>query len=400
MYLLWNLSEKEMKGLDKMYNILFIFTDALGVGGIEISLISLLKNIDYKQYNVDLFLYAHRGELLNEIPKEVNLLPEVKELAYLRNSFMDKCKNGCYKAAYWRIWSKLFRKKADDGYRHLYKNLKFAFKKEYDLAISFFRPFDLIKDIVTAKTKVGWIHTDYTVEQDSDLRNDYENLDKIVAVSESVKQSFLQILPDFSDRVIVIENIYDIDYIKKKSTEFEVNEDMPKGNWTTVLSVGRFSKQKNFERIPQIVSELKKRHIDLKWYLIGWGAEEDTIKNEIKKNHVEDSVIVLGKKSNPYPYMKACDVYAQLSLYEGKSVCVKEAQILGKPVIITDYPTSQSQLINGYDGIIISRNTNECIEELYNLFTNKEKLNIIKENTNNTSYENSYEVNKVYSLIR
>ena len=376
--------------------ILIVFTGELGIGGIERSLISLLKNINYSKYSVDLFLYAHRGELFNQIPKQVNILPEIKELSYLRNSLSDKIKHGCFKASFWRLYAECKKSSIDDAYRHL---LNFTIPKHYDLAISFFRPFDLIKKCVSADIKVGWIHTDYTVEEDRNAREDYRGLDKIVAVSDSVKQSFIKILPEYKDKVEVIENIYDITYIKQKSMQFIADMEIPKGDWIKILSVGRFTKAKSFERIPYIVSKLKILGINLKWYLIGWGIEESNIKHEIELNNVQDQVIVLGKKENPYPYMLACDVYIHPSLYEGKSVCVKEAQILGKPVIITDYPTSKSQLVDGYDGIIIPYEINDCIINLYDILSNKNKLERIALGVKSSNYDNSNEVEKVYALM-
>ena len=181
--------------------------------------------------------------------------------------------------------------------------------------------------------------------------------------------------------------------------QFIADMEIPKGDWIKILSVGRFTKAKSFERIPYIVSKLKILGINLKWYLIGWGIEESNIKHEIELNNVQDQVIVLGKKENPYPYMLACDVYIHPSLYEGKSVCVKEAQILGKPVIITDYPTSKSQLVDGYDGIIIPYEINDCIINLYDILSNKNKLERIALGVKSSNYDNSNEVEKVYALM-
>ena len=83
---------------------------------------------------------------------------------------------------------------------------------------------------------------------------------------------------------------------------------------------------------------------DFKWYIIGFGPEEELIRQRIAEYKMESHVILLGKKENPYPYIKTCDIYIQPSRYEGKSVSVREAQILCKLVIITDYPTSNSQI--------------------------------------------------------
>ena len=98
--------------------------------------------------------------------------------------------------------------------------------------------------------------------------------------------------------------------------------------------------------------ELLKIGYDIKWYIVGYGGEEKNLKNLIKKNDMTDRFILLGKKTNPYPYIKKCDIYCQPSRYEGKAVTVREAQILGKPVVITNFPTSKSQVQDGFDGLI------------------------------------------------
>ena len=68
---------------------------------------------------------------------------------------------------------------------------------------------------------------------------------------------------------------------------------------------------------------------------------------------MEDNVILLGKRTNPYPYFRACDIYVQPSRYEGNPVTVHEALALGKPVVITAFPTAQVVVKDGVDGIVL-----------------------------------------------
>ena len=115
---------------------------------------------------------------------------------------------------------------------------------------------------------------------------------------------------------------------------------------------------------------------------------------------MENHVILLGKKSNPYPYIKACDVYIQPSRYEGKCVSVIEAQSLHKPVIITNYPTAKSQLKDGDDGIIVPLEKDKCAQGIYNALTKKELLNNISENTYKFDYSNYDSVSDLICLIK
>ena len=115
---------------------------------------------------------------------------------------------------------------------------------------------------------------------------------------------------------------------------------------------------------------------------------------------MQEYVIILGKKENPYPYIKACDIYVQPSRYEGKCVAVREAQILGKPVIITNYETSASQLENGVDGIIVPMDNQSCADGIIRLIRNKELQKKLVFNMEKREYTNANEINKIYQLIK
>ena len=159
----------------------------MDIGGIERSLIGLLDTFDYSQYDVDLFLYGHHGALLKLINPNVNLLPEVKELAYLRESLVTKIKHGCYLSALLRLRdaavSKFSPVDNNKTWAYIMKKKAPRLAKEYDLAISFFRPFDFLYLKVNAKKKVGWIHTDYSTIRNSlnieQFAKEYSGLDFI-----------------------------------------------------------------------------------------------------------------------------------------------------------------------------------------------------------------------------
>lgn len=99
--------------------------------------------------------------------------------------------------------------------------------------------------------------------------------------------------------------------------------------------------------------------------MVGYGGDEEIIRKLIEENNFQESFILLGKKFNPYPYMKKCDLYVQPSRYEGKAVTVGEAQILGKPVMITNYTTAKSQVKEDFDGYICDSTIEGAIKKLY-----------------------------------
>ena len=114
---------------------------------------------------------------------------------------------------------------------------------------------------------------------------------------------------------------------------------------------------------------------------------------------MEDTVIILGKKINPYPYIKKCDIYIQPSRYEGKAVTVLEAQILGKPVVITAFPSSDSQLENGIDGVIVPMDDEGCANGIMQVIKDQQLRNKLIENCRKRDYSSSNEVEKIYRLM-
>lgn len=386
--------------------ILITFTGSMELGGIETSLLGLLEAIDYEKYEIDIFLYGHHGPLFNLIDSRANLLPEVKELAYLREGFGKKLKQHCYYSALLRLRDKIFsyftKIDNDKTWKSVMDRYAPKLEKEYDLALGFFLPFDFINEKVKARIRVGWIHTDYLSESSNRkfLENQYKNMDIIAAVSRECKNSFDKLFPQFKRKTMVIENILSSKLIKNKANEFDVSKKIKRDKEISILSIGRMCYQKNFDNVPSICKILREMGLNVKWYLIGFGKDEELVRKKIVEANMQEFVILLGKQENPYPYIQACDIYIQPSRYEGKCVAVREAQILGKPVIITNYQTASSQLKDGYDGIIVPMDNERCAKGIAEVIKNKALQQRIVNNQKKNDYTNTKQVQVLYDLIQ
>lgn len=395
---------------------ILIFSHALEIGGAERALLGLLNSIDTTKYYVDLFLMRHEGELFQYIPQGVNLLPEMPEYASLAVPITTVIKKRQLKIAIGRAYGKYKAKyyvrkhqiRKDNGvgleYSHKYtkKFMPNINDEEYDLAISFLTPHYFVAEKVFAKLKIAWIHTDY-LYVDLDIKSEkkmWGNYDYITSISADVTMSFLSKFPEFSGKIIEIENIVSPEFIRQQAETFETQMEIPKDDSIKLLSIGRFCEPKNFDNVPDICKRLLDAGMNVCWYIIGFGPDEELIRKKIRETGMENRVIILGKKSNPYPYITACDVYVQPSRYEGKAVTVREAQILGKPVIITDYATAHSQLKNGYDGMIVPMDNEECADAMVKLLKNSTLLKELSENAKQTDYSNSREVEKIYRFLK
>lgn len=392
---------------------IFIFSHAMEIGGAERALLGLLSSIDYSKYDVDLFLLRHSGELLDLIPNEVNLLPEIPQYRAVMLPMVSALKDGQINVVLGRLVGKIKAKNysikhpaqssavaIDYSHKYVVDSLPKVNDKNYDCAISFLTPHYIVSKKVNANKKIAWIHTDYStvsVDIESELKM-WSQYDYIASISNDVTNAFLVKFPSLEDKIVLIENILSEDFIEKQSNLFDVSGEMQSDS-IKLLSVGRFCEAKNFDNVPEIASLIKAKGIDFKWYIIGYGSDEALIKSKIAQYDMEDTVIILGKKDNPYPYIKACDIYVQPSRYEGKCVAVREAQILDKPVVITNYTTAQSQLNDGFDGAIVPMDNAGCANALADFILDKDKQNQFISNMKTTDYSNQNEVEKIYKLI-
>lgn len=396
---------------------ILIVSHAMEIGGAERALLGLLDCFDYSKYQVDLFLFRHEGELFSYINPHVKLLPQDDGYSCLDIPLVKAIRRGQMFVAWGRILGKFLTKRfvkknglnANNAvaieYSHKYTKKYLSQinpNEEYDMAISFLTPHYFIIDKVNAKKKIAWIHSDYStmqVDKESELAM-WEPYDNIVSISDDVTKAFLSLFPTLRNKIVLIENIQPEKFIYEQVEAFSVEKEMPKEEGVfRLLSVGRFCFPKNFDNIPQICKILLELGLNVKWYLIGYGMDEDLIRKEIFKYGMENNIFILGKKENPYPYIKECDLYVQPSRFEGKAVTVIEAQMLGKPVIITNYATATSQLEDGYDGIIVPMGNEGCAKGIANVLNNPVLMQILSCNCNQRDYSNIHEIEKIYQMM-
>lgn len=396
---------------------IFIAMHYMEIGGAETALVGLLNALDPARVDVDLFLYDHRGEMMQFIPEWVNLLPQIPKYSVLERPIVELVKRGFWGIAAARLWAKCWSQKAYkrsgstlENNGGLDKMSKYTTpllprinpSMTYDLAISFLTPHRIVAEKVKAKKKIAWIHTDYTrvwVDAEDELKV-WQKYDYVASISSDVTNTFLQVFPSLAPKIVEIENILSPSFVRKRAELQDVDKEIRHEGAITLLSVGRFSDAKNYDNVPDICKRLiGKTKLNIKWYIIGYGGDEPLIRQKIKDAGMEEHVILLGKRSNPYPYIKACDIYVQPSRYEGKSVTVREAQMLCKPVVVTNYPTAPSQIRSGIDGVIVPMDNEGCAHGLAEVICDKPLQERIIAHLKTHDYGNESEVEKIYTLI-
>ena len=220
---------------------IFISMHYLEIGGAETALIGLLQALDYTRYDVDLFLYAHRGEMMQFVPKEVNLLPEIPIYAQIERPMKSVLMDGYVRMVAARMkakiqtWCYMRHRKGKESAA----GLQYAADAvtpllpainptvEYDLAISFLQPHNVVRDKVRAKKKICWIHTDYSVV-DVNVKKElpvWSAFDHVVSISDDVTKTFLQTFPSLEDKIVLIENILSPAFVRKRAEEFDASNE-------------------------------------------------------------------------------------------------------------------------------------------------------------------------------
>ena len=383
------------------------------IGGAERALLGLLYCLDYSKYDVDLYLCRHTGEFMKLLPANIHLLPEDKHAASIAIPAKQVLKNGDLGILLGRTVGKFCSKVYQRWHKCGINNIAVEYSGRftypfvsqvnpgtvYDLAISFLEPHYICAYKAQAKKKIAWMHTDYG-SIDMDVKAGYKvwnQFNAIAAISRDCEDYFAKKFPKLSDRLVLIENINPFQLIEKQATEYDVSSEL--SGKIKILSVGRFCTAKNFDNVPDICAKLLHMGLDVKWYIIGYGGDEELIRQKIIEAGMEEHVILLGKKENPYPYIKACDLYVQPSRYEGKCVTVREAQMLGKPVVITRYATSASQLEDGADGVIVPMDNAGCAAGIADLLRDPARMERLSQTCKSRDYSNRQEVEKLYQMM-
>lgn len=252
---------------------------------------------------------------------------------------------------------------------------------------------------VKGEKKIAWIHGDHPFEgiHKKDVNSVYKKFDKIFCVSPSMCTRFLRDFPNLQDIVDSYKNLLLPDRITRLA-QASISETINYED-INIVTVGRISKEKGQEMIPYIVAKLKSVCPKVHWYIVGNGEDSERIKDLCDRCGVQDSISFLGEKSNPYPYMKMCDIYVQPSYTEGYCLTVCEAAILRKPIVLTEIAASEI-LEDGKTAIVVQSSVEALTEGILRLIRYPETRDTIKKNLGKLDLSNSQEIIKLIQFIR
>ncbi|MBQ6897665.1 MAG: glycosyltransferase [Clostridia bacterium] len=367
----------------------------LTIGGVQKSLISALPTLDYEKYDVTLYLRKNRTTLLQYVDKRVNVIINEDKTKHYRKpySVFLQIVSMILSVLGLKEKSAEIDKKLGDFIRE--QSMKYEYKTYFkdivfDKAIAYVQGYtvELVDKYVNSKDKYVFFHTSKD-EVHYLHEKALPHFKKIAALHEEQAGLVKSWYPEIADRVTIVENFVSRSAIEQQSLEYTVER--PE-NKTVLCSCGRLSPVKGFDIAVESAKLLKDKNTEFLWYFVGDGPERERLEKQIDEYNLSDCVIITGMKENPYPYMKAADIYVQPSYEEALGLTIVEAQKLKKPVVSTATVGGNKLVSHKRTGLVAEISAESLSENILMLIIDKSLYNSISEELN--SIDDSQELNK------
>ena len=374
---------------------LLIVTHHLTIGGVQKSLISALKCFDYDKYDVTLYLRKNRTTLLPYIDKRVNVIINEAKTHYYRKPYAVCLQ---IKSALYKILGKTEKMKACDkeladrmrvDSMEYEKNTYFK-DKVFDKAVAYVQGYTVqfVDEYIRAKEKYMFFHTS-TDEIHEVHEMALPQMKKIAALHDEQKELIKEWYKLDDEKITIVENYVDRETVIAQSSEYSV--DRPEDR-TVLCSCGRLSPVKGFDLAVECAKMLKEKNVNFFWHFVGDGPEKNNLSALIGKYELQNHIQITGMKENPYPYMRACDIYVQPSYEESWGLTIVEAQKLLKPVVSTA-TVGGKKLVNDKNGVVTEISAESLADGIIRLMSDEQLYKNIAdylENNDNSDEENKF----------
>jgi glycosyltransferase involved in cell wall biosynthesis len=376
--------------------------------------LNFINRLSKDNCSIQLRLFNKQGDYLELLPDEV----KVEDCGYFISAISKSKKDLIKDRNYIKLLTKLFLMLlAKVTSSNLIYNILFNFSKDktkYDVAISFSQDNykavfskgcnQYVTDFITSDSKIAFLHSDIINESADyeDMRNKYRMMDAIINVSNSGKKVFDEIFPEYKSKSYVMKNLFNELEIKKMGNQSIQN--MNQKASLKLVTVSRLSYLKGIDRILKLATKLDELGInDYIWYVVGDGIgeyEASKLRQWTKEHNIEDKLIFIGSKANPYPYIKNADVFIFPTRTEAFPMVTIESLILNTPIIACRYSSVDEQVTNNFNGLIIENNDDTFQLVLVNLISQGfESIQGWADNLKDYSYENEKNYSEFKRII-
>lgn len=373
---------------------LLIVIPHLTVGGVQKTLISASKALDYDKYDVTLYLRKNRTDLLEYVDKRIKVIVNTDSTRYYRKPYAVALQLRI-------IINKIFKRKEKAELLNLkladriredsmkYEKKTYFLSKKYDIAVAYVQGYTalFVDKCVNADKKMIFFHT--SVDELHDMHKSIlPRFSTMAALHEEQKELIESWYPEHKNKIKIVENYTDRDLIISQGKNADI---IIPNNKTVICSCGRMTAVKGFDMAVEAAKILKQNNIDFIWYFVGDGPKRINIEKKITEYGLEDNIIITGMQKNPYPYMANCYIYVQPSYEEAMPVTVIEAHRLNKPVITTATVGGCKLVKSGKNGMVCEIKPEAIAESIIGLINNKKLYSDIVNCLNATDYSNEFE---------
>lgn len=357
-----------------MKHKLIFITEALWVGGIESALCNLLNRLDYDRYDVTCLILRDCRDLAGRLPPQCRLLVADRQHAvsfpepYRHRRLFNLMEEPQHASRLRRlIWHglRLFLRATEARLYAAYVEKQLN-GEHFDTAV--------IYSDRAAETAVRAIRADRFLMfyHHGAMRREYHDelgyhrAEKVIAVSEALAEKLKAYRPRYAGKIISVNNLIDVAGVREKS--LEMPETVFPKDCFNIVSCGRLAPAKGMDLAIAACAKLVNDGLtDIRWWIVGGGPEETSLRAQIRALGVERYVTLLGMQENPYPYLRRADLYVQPSRFEGHCVTVLEARLLSAPILAT-YNAAHEQICSDADGLLCqpdAQSIADGVERLY-----------------------------------
>lgn len=308
---------------------------SLDAGGAERQVLRILTHLDRERYSPLLYVIHRTGELVDQVPEDLPVFTYWENRGYPRLNFPGR----------------ILLSQAKDLSRVIDRE---GIDLVYDRASQMTLTASMAmrrKPIPRVSVAVGdpsrdlkQLHSRFAFLKRHLLRRAYRSADRVVGVSEGVRQGLIDFYGLPASKVVVCPNLFDIDQIDMDAMQ---PFDQYDADRFEIVSVGRLSSEKGHFHLVQAIEQLAKtdRLAQVRLWLVGNGPLETDLREYVSQHGLEDYVRFAGYQANPLPFIKHAQLFCLPSLYEGMPNALVEAMVCGTPVISSDCPSGPREIL-------------------------------------------------------
>ncbi|MBF0597466.1 glycosyltransferase [Faecalibacter sp. WQ 117] len=359
------------------------------MGGVPRVVLDLLRNLPKDKFEFTLMLNLYQGELIQDIPKDINLITIEKGKEQMSSSPIIQKMQLAWRRLKLEIYDR-------------FPSLLYAIKvpEQYDIEVSpGYAEFDMVLNSPNKKSrKIGWFHSDVGYDKDEDrVMSRIEKMkrfDFMIFGSKQTRQVIEDLYQVTYPKSTVIYNVIKVKEVLKKAELFVHNYNT---KFPVFSSMGRLHNRKGYHTLMNVHKRLLDDGFLHKIAIVGGGNEMENLINQRKQLGVEDSFILLDTQTNPYPYIKAADYFILPTQSESYPLVIGEVMCMRKPIISTNVGGIAEMIEDGIDGVLIKYNENEMYEAMKSFITNPTLVQKLIGGTENA--ENKFDENEIYRQI-